>query len=45
MLILDPWGISFHDVVVFGLGKNLSFKSILGSCEKKEKRKKDHQKT
>ena len=32
MLILDLWGISFHAVVVFGLGKNLSFKSILGRC-------------
>ena len=26
------WGISFHAVVVFGLGKNLLFKSILGHC-------------
>ena len=25
-------GISFHAVVVFGLGKNLLFKSILGRC-------------
>ena len=33
MLILDLWGISFHAVVVFGLGKNLLFKSILGLCE------------
>ena len=32
MLILDLWGISFHAVVVFGLGKNLLFKSILGQC-------------
>ena len=32
MLILDLWGISFHAVVVFGLGKNLFFKSILGRC-------------
>ena len=24
------WGISFHAVVVFGLGKNLLFKSVLG---------------
>ena len=32
-LILDLWGISFHAVVVFGLGKNLLFKSILGRCE------------
>ena len=32
MLILDLWGISFHAVVVFGLGKSLLFKSILGRC-------------
>ena len=32
MLILDLWRISFHAVVVFGLGKNLLFKSILGRC-------------
>ena len=32
MLILDLWGISFHAVVVFGLDKNLLFKSILGRC-------------
>ena len=32
MLILDLWGISFHTVVVFGLGKNLLFKSVLGHC-------------
>ena len=32
MLILDLWGISFHAVVVFGLGKNLLFKSFLGHC-------------
>ena len=31
-LILDLLGISFHAVVVFGLGKNLLFKSILGHC-------------
>ena len=30
--MLDPLGISFHAVVVFGLGKNLLFKSILGRC-------------
>ena len=35
MLILDLWGISFHAVVVFGLGKNLLFKSILGRCGSK----------
>ena len=27
-----PMGISFHAVVVFGLGKNLLFKSVLGRC-------------
>ena len=33
MLILELWGISFPAVVVFGLGKNLLFKSILGHCD------------
>ena len=33
LLILDLWDISFHAVVVFGLGKNLLFKSILGRCD------------
>ena len=33
LLILDLWGISFHVAVVFGLGKNLLFKSILGRCD------------
>jgi hypothetical protein len=33
LLILELWGISFHAVVVFGLGKNLLFKSILGLCD------------
>ena len=33
LLILDLWGISFHAVVVFGLGKNLLFKSVLEHCE------------
>ena len=28
-----PLGISFHSVIVFGLGKNLLFKSVLGHCE------------
>ena len=32
MLILDLWGISFHAAVVFGLGKDLLFKSVLGHC-------------
>jgi len=30
--ILDPWGISFHAVVVFVLVKNLLPNSILGRC-------------
>ena len=29
---LDLWGISFHAVIVFGLGKNLLFKYVLGHC-------------
>ena len=33
LLNLDLWGLSFHAVVVFGLGKNLLFKSVLGPCE------------
>ena len=32
MLILDLWGIGFHAVVVFGLGKDFLFKSNLGRC-------------
>ena len=32
MLILDLWGIRFHAVTVFGLGKNLLFKPDLGHC-------------
>ena len=32
MLILDLWGISFHTVVVFALGKNFLFKFALGHC-------------
>ena len=32
LLILDLWGISFHDVVVFGLGKDFLFKSVVGHC-------------
>ena len=32
--ILIPWGISFHPVVVNGLGKDLFLKSILGRCER-----------
>ena len=27
-----PMGISFHAVVVFGLGKKILFKSALGHC-------------
>ena len=33
MLILDLSGIGYHAVVVFGLGKKLLFKSVLGHCE------------
>ena len=32
LLNLDLWGLSFHAVVVFGLGKKLLFKSVLGHC-------------
>ena len=32
LLILDLWGVSFHAVVVFGLGKDFLFKSVLGRC-------------
>ena len=32
MLILDLWGLSSHAVVVFDLGKNLLFESVLGRC-------------
>ena len=32
MLILDLWGMGFHAVVVFSLGKDLLFKSVLGRC-------------
>ena len=32
LLILDLLGLSFHAVIVFGLGKNLLFKSVLGHC-------------
>ena len=34
MLILDLWGISFHPVVVVGLGNDLLFNFILGLCLK-----------
>ena len=27
------WGISFHAVLVFGLDKDLLFKSVLGRCK------------
>ena len=39
MLILDLWGVSFHAVIVFGLGKNLLFKSILGRCDSEDGKK------
>ena len=32
LLILDLCGVSFHAVVVFGLGKYFVFKSALGHC-------------
>jgi hypothetical protein len=32
-MILDLWGISFHAVVVVGLGIDLLPKSVLGHCE------------
>ena len=31
--MLDQWGIGFHAVVVFGLGKDFLFKFVLGRCE------------
>ena len=34
LLILDLLGISFHVVVVFGMCKDLLFKSVLGHCVK-----------
>ena len=33
LAILDLWGISFHVVVVFSLGKILLYKSVLGHRE------------
>ena len=36
LLILDLLGIGFHAVVVFGLGKNLLFKYMLGRCGQAE---------
>ena len=32
LVILVQWGISFYAVVVFGLGKDFLFKSVLGRC-------------
>ena len=32
LLILELWDISFHAVIVFGMGKNLLFQSVLGHC-------------
>ena len=32
-MILTPYGVPFHPVVVIGLGKNLLFKSVLAHCE------------
>ena len=34
--ILDLLGISFHAVLVFGLGKNLFTKYVLGRCAKSD---------
>ena len=34
LVILDLWGISFHAAVVFGLGKDILFKSVLGHCDR-----------
>ena len=33
------WGISFHTVEVFGLGKDFLFKSALGHCDSLYKNK------
>ena len=32
LLILDLWDINHHAALVFGLVKNLLFKSVLGHC-------------
>ena len=32
LLMLDLWGISFHAVIVIGLGENFLFESVLGHC-------------
>ena len=37
LIIADKWGITFHAVVVFGLGKDLLFKSVLGHCAENQK--------
>ena len=33
IMILTPYGVTFHPVVVIGLGKNLLFKSVLAHCD------------
>ena len=33
LILAYLWGISFHALVVFALGKNLLFKSVLGHCD------------
>ena len=33
IVILTPYGVYFHPVVVIGLGKNLLFKSVLAHCD------------
>ena len=33
-MILTPWGVPFHPVVVICLGKILLLKSVLGHCDR-----------
>ena len=40
MLILDLWGISFHPVVVVGLGNDLLFNFVVAHCGLYNKTKK-----
>ena len=37
IMILTPYGVTFHRVVVIGLGKNLLFKSVLAHCAQGKK--------
>ena len=41
LILADFRPIYFHAGIVFGLGKNLLFKSDVGHCEKKERKKKE----